>query len=81
MIATHKHALSKRLYSYLGTQGDMAQYSDGTGAVMCCPVNGGMMIPCGEHDMNPRAPIALQSVFWHASFKKFNAMMFWKDKQ
>lgn len=48
MIATHRHAISKRLYSYIGNNGFMDQYSDGKGAILCCPPNAGLMIPCGE---------------------------------
>lgn len=80
MIATHMHAISKRLYAYLGAQGGMAQYSDGK-AILSCPLNGGMMMPCGERDMPERKPLELKRAFLSVNHAKFDAMMFWpKDK-
>ena len=81
MIVTHQHALSKRLYSFIGVVGNMAQYRGDDGAVLCCPLNGGMMMPHGERAAPDPKVIECKREFWRASFKKFDAMMFWKGEK
>ena len=57
MIVTHRHTISNRLYSFIGVQGIMAQYKDGTGAILSCPVNAGVMLPCGERDLTDQLTV------------------------